>query len=108
MNGNQRLAAIEAMVNQANPGPGGFYDDLGNTALQPHLVNQGPGYDQDPGSFRSPRSGWTTFDGGLIGRTSADATRLDGPARFLENPKAWWDFVETRYETPLTMRLRTA
>ena len=76
----------------------------GTRVSQPHLVNHGPGYDQDPGSYRSPRSGWIAFDGGLIGRTSADATRIDGPARFLEYPKAWWDFVETRYETPLAMR----
>ena len=105
-NENQRLAAIDTIINRANPGPGGRYDDLGNTVLQPHLVNQGPGYAQDPGSYRSPRSGWITFDGGLIGRTSADATRIDGPARFLEYPRAWWDFVETRYETPLVMNYK--
>ncbi|MBM3736864.1 MAG: hypothetical protein FJW39_13860 [Acidobacteria bacterium] len=33
-----RLAEIDAIVNWKNPGPGGYYDDLGNPALQPHLV----------------------------------------------------------------------
>ena len=33
-----RLAKIDAIVNWTNPGPGGFYDDLGNPAQQPHLV----------------------------------------------------------------------
>ena len=33
-----------------DPGPGGFYDDLGDPTRQPHLV-RGPGLPTDPGSF---------------------------------------------------------
>jgi hypothetical protein len=102
----ERLRAIDEILNRTNPGPGGFYDDLGNVARQPHLVDEGPGYDQDPGSYQSVRSGWTAFGGALIGRSSLDAIRPDGPARFLQNPMEWWTYAETRYETPLTMRYR--
>src|SRR5207247_10160346 len=38
-------------------GPGGFYDDLGNPARQPHLV-QGLSFAADPGRMRSPRPGF--------------------------------------------------
>ncbi|HRR27657.1 MAG TPA: hypothetical protein P5300_13285, partial [Acidobacteriota bacterium] len=44
---SERLAAVDEIVNWTNPGPGGFYDDLGNLARQPHLV-RGPGYPSDP------------------------------------------------------------
>jgi hypothetical protein len=99
-----RLAAIDSILHRSDPGPGGFYDDLGNSAMQPHLVDEGPGYAKDPGGFRSVRSEYAAFSGGLIGRTSADALRPDGPARFILRPMAWWTWAETRYETPLTMR----
>jgi len=35
---SDRLAAIDEILNWTDPGPGGYYDDLGNTTLQPHLV----------------------------------------------------------------------
>jgi hypothetical protein len=98
-----RLAAIDAILHRSDPGPGGFYDDLGNSAEQPHLVDEGPGYANDPGGFRSVRAEYAAFSGGLIGRSSADALRPDGPARFILRPMAWWTWAETRYETPLTM-----
>jgi len=35
-----------------NPGPHGFYDDLGNPGHQPHLV-KGIGWESDPDFFSS-------------------------------------------------------
>ena len=35
---SDRLAGIEQILNWTDPGPGGFYDDLGDTTHQPHLV----------------------------------------------------------------------
>jgi hypothetical protein len=35
-----RLKEIGAVVNWKNPGPGGFYDDVGNLAMQPHVVRE--------------------------------------------------------------------
>src|SRR5262249_29732278 len=47
-----RLKAIDDIIHWDNPGPGGFYDDLGNLTRQPHLV-KGPGFDQDPAFLES-------------------------------------------------------
>lgn len=61
-----RLAKISEILNWTNPGPGGFYDDLGDLRQQPHLV-KGEGFDKDPEfrhsaliSFgaRRPDQGW--------------------------------------------------
>ncbi|HZU38112.1 MAG TPA: hypothetical protein VFA18_19475, partial [Gemmataceae bacterium] len=41
---------LDQIINWTNPGPGGFYDDLGDLAHQPHLL-RGAGFDADP-SFR--------------------------------------------------------
>jgi hypothetical protein len=73
----ERLAAIEAIVEWTNPGPGGFYDDLSDPSGQSHLV-PGPGYDQDPTFLRSPlrqfpyrkdprplRRAWRSYTGSL-------------------------------------------
>jgi hypothetical protein len=48
-----RLAAIDAIVNWGNPGPGGYYLDLSNAYNCPHLVDRLP-YADDPGFYRSP------------------------------------------------------
>jgi hypothetical protein len=77
-----RLAKIEEIVNWRNPGPGGFYDELGILGERPHLL-LGESYEQDPDFLKSPllsfgvppQSGW---------RTSwyADAeTLMDNPLR---------------------------
>ena len=53
-----RLKAIEAIVDWTNPGPGGFYDELGNPARRPHLVPGRP-YAEDPAAIHGPM---TAFD----------------------------------------------
>jgi hypothetical protein len=55
----ERRAAIEEILNWTNPGPGGFYDDLGDTAAEPHLV-RGADYASDPAFLNSPH---TAFGG---------------------------------------------
>jgi hypothetical protein len=57
-NETARLSALRAIVNWTNPGPGGFYDDLGDARRRPHLVS-GLSYDKDPASFHGPM---TAFD----------------------------------------------
>jgi hypothetical protein len=52
-NEGDRLAAIDEILNWTNPGPGGFYDDLGDPAAQPHLV-RGADYATDPAFLNSP------------------------------------------------------
>jgi hypothetical protein len=89
----QRLAAVDEIVQWTNPGPGGFYDDLGNVARQPHLV-RGPGFAADPGCYVSARLDW---EEDLV---------VDEPD---ERPTAarrisWMDHAETLYDTPLRLR----
>jgi len=52
-----RRAAIDLILNWTNPGPGGFYDDLGDAAAQPHLVRSGD-YASDPAFLTSPHIGF--------------------------------------------------
>ncbi len=77
-----RLSLIDDIVNWTNPGPGGFYDDLGNTACQPHLV-RGPGFAEDPAHF-----------------ASALMHIEDRP----QGRKSWWDQAMALYDAPLQMR----
>jgi hypothetical protein len=78
----ERLQAIDELVHWTEPGPGGFYDDLGDPARQPHLL-RGPGFAKDPDGFASACVGCTRAP---VGRSS------------------WWDFAESLYEMPLTLR----
>jgi hypothetical protein len=43
----ERQKQLAEIVDWTNPGPGGFYDDLGNLSRQPHLV-RAPGFEKDP------------------------------------------------------------
>jgi hypothetical protein len=77
-----RLQRIDEIVNWTNPGPGGFYDDLGNETCQPHLV-KGPGFAKDPDYFESAL---THFEARPAGR------------------KSWWDQAMSLYDAPLKLR----
>ncbi len=79
--GKKRSEAINEILNWTNPGPGGFYDDLGNVAAQPHLV-QGPGFAKDPAFLESALN---SFQQRLAWRTS------------------WGDYAEALNETRLQM-----
>ncbi len=52
-----RHAAIDETLNWTNPGPGGFYDDLGDPVNRPHL-EPGVGFDKDPAFFHTARTGF--------------------------------------------------
>ncbi|MSU49763.1 MAG: hypothetical protein EXS37_11875 [Opitutus sp.] len=61
-----RLAAVDVILNWTNPGPGGFYDHLGDATAMPHLVRR-VAYADDPSFTRSPRFGFVvpkSFSGG--------------------------------------------
>ncbi|MEO2032480.1 MAG: hypothetical protein ABGZ35_10385 [Planctomycetaceae bacterium] len=49
-----QLAMIDRIVHWEDPGPGGFYDDLGNATKQPHLVRTSTQWN-DPGFVRGPQ-----------------------------------------------------
>jgi hypothetical protein len=88
----ERLKAIEDILQWTNPGPGGFYDDLGNIACQPHLV-RGLGFNRDPGCFESLR---TDFKEALVVEEPAEEP---GVARRM----SWMDHAEALYDAPLQM-----
>src|SRR5262249_51954334 len=81
----ERLAKIDEIVNWANPGPGGFYDDLGDMTRQTHLV-LGEDFEHDPDFLRSPMVG-------VGARTPQDGWRT-----------SWWSDAESMFESPLRMR----
>ncbi len=82
-----RLAALSAILDWTNPGPGGFYDDLGNSSAQPHLV-PGLEYADDPDHLKSPLNAMHT-------RASEPAWR-----------QSWQTIAESRNDEPLRMRYR--
>ncbi|TBL75012.1 alpha-glucuronidase family glycosyl hydrolase [Paenibacillus thalictri] len=51
---SDRLVAIDQLVNRTNPGPGGFYDNLGSYQGW-QRVDPGKGWAEDPGYLESPR-----------------------------------------------------
>lgn len=84
VNGDVRLARLARIADWEDPGPGGFYDDLGCAWKQPHLAKPKPLWD-DPAGITAPREDHA-FD-------------LNSPSRLL-----WLDVSEALYETPLTLR----
>ncbi len=94
-----RLARLNAVLNRTDPGPGGFYDDLGDPMKQPHLYCGENEPDElvrrswmiDPMFFVFPLPGFgfrsTTFDPTL--------------------PRAWQTHAESLYDAAVTMRYDT-
>jgi hypothetical protein len=78
------LGGIDDIVHWTDPGPGGYYDDLGDPSNQPHLVRPGS-YVQDPGFLETP----------FVGFDSEPAWR-----------RSWCTHVDGRYATPVTMHYR--
>ena len=79
---DDRLAAIARIVSWTDAGPGGYYDDLGNPAQQPHLVRGLP-YREDPQRFKSTMTGF--------------GYRPDWRLSWMTHAESFWD-------TPLQMR----
>jgi hypothetical protein len=102
MEETERLRRIDALVNWKNPGPGGFYDDLGKLTEQPHLV-RGPGFDNDPQFLESSHITSATPAEGSSRSLSEDST-LVGMGLLPVGPFSWWDLAETYFEAPLKMR----
>ncbi|MFO0807966.1 MAG: hypothetical protein U0746_05045 [Gemmataceae bacterium] len=80
-----RLARLATTLDREDPGPGGFYDNLGDPKRQPHLV-PGSGWAKDPAYFTSSQTAFA---------------RGNAPTNA---PRAWWTFAEVHYDTPLQLR----
>jgi hypothetical protein len=79
---DERVAAIERILRWTDPGPGGYYDDLGDPSRQPHLV-QGLPFAEDPQRLRSAMTGF--------------GYRPDWRLSWMTHAESFWD-------TPLRMR----
>lgn len=81
----EQMKAVQEILNWENPGPGGFYDDLGDLTRQPHLV-RGLGAREDP-EFRASS---------LVG--------FDYPDEFGDQmPISWKRWAESLYDAPLEL-----
>ena len=89
---SDRLMALDEIVNWTNPGPGGFYDDLGNVGAQPRLL-PGKGFADDPDCFESPRVNFA--DGRLLDETTGAVATV--------RRVSWKDHAEALYDSPLEM-----
>ena len=78
----ERLKGIDSILHWDEPGPGGFYDDLGNLTRQPHL-DRGPGFSHDPGFWQSPRVSFGYSPGRRM---------------------SWCRHAEALYDAPLVLR----
>ncbi|HVT92780.1 MAG TPA: hypothetical protein VHD76_08040 [Bryobacteraceae bacterium] len=85
---NDQVAAIQKLLARTDPGPGGFYDELGNPANRPHLL-PGPGSVEDPEFRASALTGFSYPD--LLGS---------------KIPMAWKRWAESLFDAPLRMRYR--
>ena len=88
-----RLKAIHDIVHWTDPGPGGFYDDAGNSARQPHLVRGLP-FEQDPASLRSSKTGFE--EGDVVDEPDE---KPEGPMRV-----SWMDHAESLIDQPLQFK----
>jgi hypothetical protein len=77
----ERTRALAALVDRTNPGPGGFYDALGDPGQRPHLVQE-PSFKNDPFLVRTPFNGF--------------ALRQDWPT-------FWRRYAYTLYDAPLRL-----
>ncbi|MGJ5818747.1 hypothetical protein [Paludibaculum fermentans] len=57
----ERLARLHALAAWDDPGPGSFYDDIGNEAKSPHVDGDA---EQEPESFRAPEPTFWWWDSG--------------------------------------------
>jgi hypothetical protein len=82
---DERYRAILELIHRTDPGPGGFYDNLGNLSRQSHLV-RGPGEKKDP-EFRNSS---------LVGHGYPAWSSVPIPL-------AWWCWAGSLFDAPLEM-----
>jgi hypothetical protein len=92
----KRLAAIHKIVNWKNPGPGGYYDDLGNLSNQPHLIKNTK-YKDDPSFLHS------TFVGSQIGSGHTRDWHIDWMEHLRTWRMSWLRYEQTLHGTSLKM-----
>ena len=93
-----KLMAIDKLLNRTNPGPGGFYDDLGSEDSKKRIVRQKT-WEEDPGGLESPLTDFGVF---LKGDEWVDVLPVGFEGKPV--PLAWMNQVTTLYNTPLIIK----
>jgi hypothetical protein len=73
-----RLKALELIRTWENPGPGSFYDEVGNIAKSPHVI-RGEGLNTDPTMEKNPNPGFWWWDEGSSRKRLSWQTSMDWP-----------------------------
>ena len=111
-----QLAAIGEIINWTDPGPGGFYDDLGTVGQFKHVVYQQT-WEQDPQACFSPRVDYPLYkaDKDAIAKErgpveEANATFKGEKGKSASTPSgrqelrmSWQSVITSQYGTPLKM-----
>lgn len=109
-----QLAAIDEILHWTDPGPGGFYDNLGAVGQYEHVVYQKT-WEQDPYGCHSPRAEFPLYKADRTTVAEQSAAIEEANATFKEEdgarPQArqelrmsWQSQIGTHYGTPLKMR----
>ena len=73
-----KLKELELIRTWENPGPGSFYDEVGNVAKSPHVIH-GEGLNTDPLMEKNPSPGFWWWDEGSSRKRLSWQTSLDWP-----------------------------
>lgn len=91
---NRRLDVINKVINRNNPGPGGFYDNLGHPSSWDRVISN-KRWEEDPGYLSSPLVVFTPY---LLHIDEELQKNLGGI------PLSWVNSVATLYATPLILK----
>ena len=73
-----KLKALELICTWEQPGPGSFYDEVGNIAKSPHVI-RGEGLNTDPMMEKNPNPGFWWWDDGSSRKRLSWQTSMDWP-----------------------------
>ena len=96
---SDRDLAIDNILHRTDPGPGGFYDNMGTPTSWKRIVAQKT-WEEDPSSLESPR---VSFGVGLSGVDWVHEVVAKGFSG-QTTPLAWMNQINTLYDTPLEMK----
>lgn len=93
---DMRLKEIAGILHRTDPGPGGFYDNLGS-AKSWERIKSNVSWEDDPGSLASPRNSYG------VALTGEEWVHEITPIGFKgqASPMAWMQQVSTLYDQPL-------
>jgi hypothetical protein len=74
----EKVARLRVLAEWENPGPGSFYDDIGNVSKSDHLL-RGEWINTDPGMLRNPNPDFMWWDGGLTRLRPSWVSKMDWP-----------------------------